>query len=98
LGIHLRLDMAVDVKRDARRRVTEPLAHDFGVDAGLKGERGPSVTEIVEADGAHPGPLRRRCEGAREADRVELPAGLVAEHEVVVNPCLSEREPFLALS
>jgi hypothetical protein len=35
VSVELRLNMAVDVERDSRRRMSEPLAHDLGMDTGL---------------------------------------------------------------
>ena len=42
--------MGVEIKGDADRGVAKAFGDDLGVDAGLEGEGGVAMAEIVEAD------------------------------------------------
>ncbi len=46
--------MAIDVERECDIGMSEPLAHDLRVHAGLERERRVSVAEVVEADSRKP--------------------------------------------
>jgi hypothetical protein len=62
--LHGRDRVTVDVQSYGDAGVTEPLLHDFGMDASAQRQRGPGVSQVVESD--------PRKVGARNAS-VEVP-------------------------
>src|SRR4051794_8014104 len=66
--------------------VTEALAHDLRVDAGLQREARPRVAQIVHADASQARVAHRSRERATEAIGMQHRAVFLAEHEIVLLP------------
>ncbi len=77
--------------------MSEALAHNLGVDAGLQGERGVRVPQVVEADARQPEPVDAPGEPPGSVGGVDRAAVVAADDEVAVDPGCAERELDLAL-
>jgi hypothetical protein len=89
--------VAVDVQRHPDVAVAQALADDLRMHAGLEGEGGVGVAQVVEADSWEPRLPDARAEELRETLGVQRPAILAREQEVLVLVGSAEGELLLGL-
>lgn len=90
--------MRVEIEGDADRGVAEAFGHDFRMDAGLEGERGVGVAQVVQTDAGDIESGDGQFERSRERLREDRPSDLVAEYEVeFAIPCGADRQALLSL-
>ncbi len=90
--------MRVEIERDADGCVAEPFGYDLGVDAGLEGEGGMGVSQVVESDRWDAGLLDEVGEPMGEAVRVNRGTVLPREDQPRVAPCRPCRCPLDVLA
>lgn len=95
LVVERRRDVAVDAQRDGDRRVPEALLDDTGVDAPLKREGRPGVSQALQGQPGHVVPAAAPEEHLTHRVGPEPAASRAVKHQVEIVEVGADEQPFL---